>query len=167
MPLVTTGPYTTSYLVYDAPVDEKTKKLRETFKIDESGYPEHYKWRNMAKLGPVYNPEDPILKFTPQSPEAHYSTSVFMAFFTGMTTVGAVGLYNYFNKTPLWARVHYSLPAWAGFFYIVEWFNKKTDERQYIKNSIIIDYTNKHPDRFGPIKRSKFRETLFEYLPVR
>lgn len=169
MPLIQREPgITAPFLVYDAPVDEKTKKVREMFKIDEkTGYPEQYNWRALARLGPVYQPADPFKKFDDYDPKESISTHVtaglVASFFAGFGQV-------YFNlraRRPWWSRSYMPVIFVAAFVKIEMFLYQKTVERQSMRNAITIDYVEKHPDRFPPIRRPKLREVLYSYYPVR
>lgn len=167
MPLLRSDPSLTPYLIYDAPIDEKTKKIREQFKVDENtGYPEHYNWRNMAKLGPVYRPEDPFLKF--EYPEgAEYGTDATIFASTGLLALLAYKIRSYTLRRPIWSKPHYFLGMWGLSFGLGYWGHQKTLERQGMKNAMIVDYVRKHPERFKDIERYKIRQLLFYYTPRR
>lgn len=167
MPLIQRENFVTPYLVYDAPVDEKTKKIREMFKIDESGYPEHYKWRDISRLGPVYNPADPFRKFDEYDPKTSISTHVAM-FIIGATISGAItSCVNVVSGKPWWARGWVPVLGAIGFTGVEMFIHKQALRRQALRNAITVDYVTKHPDRFPPIKRPKMREILYVYSPVR
>lgn len=168
MPLIQREPYLAPYLVYDAPVDEKTKKLREKFKIDEeSGYPECYKWRALSRLGPVYNPADPFKKFDEYDPKRSISTHVGM-FIVGAAVSGSVmAFFNLYRRRPWWAKSWVPVLAAFGFLGFQMVLHKQALKRQALKAAITVDYVTKHPDRFPPIKRPKLREVLYMWSPVR
>lgn len=168
MTIVQTSAYTPSYIIYNAPVNEKTKKLREMFKVDDvTGYPEWYHWRAMSRLGQTYNPEDPFYKFNPYDPNEFVSQKVFFVFAAGTLTAGVHYLWNSYNRRPWWSKPYFFPISFAFLTYASMWVQEKTLERQGIKNAIAIDYLKKHPERFGPIYRPKYREILFPYIPVR
>lgn len=168
MPLVELGgPDFTPILVYDAPVDEKTLKIREQFKVDEeTGYPEHYKWRNMAKLGLTFRPEDPFLKFE-YPPEANHIRSasiiIVSALFTGIWHV-----YSQVNQRRVWwSKPH----VFLGYFGVVSGLSLYGQDYfckyQATKNGMIVDYVRQHPERFNDIRRYKAREVLGHWNPRR
>lgn len=168
MPLIDNGPYITSHLTYDAPINEKTKKIREMFKVDEeSGYPEHYLWRGMARLGPYYKPEDTFLKFDPVHPDELVSQKVTLVALTALV----VGSIHYciatYKRRSFLSRLWVPIVGTAGISALQLWLQKKTLERQSSKNAILIDYVRKHPERFGMVHRPKFRECLSIYVPIR
>lgn len=168
MPLVQQNPLEFPILVHDAPVNEKTKEVREMFKVDEkTGYPEQYNWRGLARLGPKYNYEDPFLKFDRQTEEQLISSRV--------TTIGLLTGFSFaahwFNQTRLskkfWSQIYLPVAGSAIFAGLYLYYQKKTLERSYVKNHILMDYARKHPERFGPVERPKVREVLFVYQPCR
>lgn len=167
MPVIQRDPSLSSYLVYNAPLDEKTKKLREEFNIDEeTGYPEQYKWRNMAKLGHTYKPEDPFIKFENDS---GYDIGRLNFMLTTSTLLAY--LCHHFKciqeSRPVWSRpiqllVFIAMPA-ATIYYGHKW----SSDRMAKRNGIIVDYLRKHPERFDDVQRYKFREVLHPYYPRR
>lgn len=168
MPLVQRAPFFSSYLVYDAPLDEKTKEIRKNFDVDEeTGYPKHYEWRNLARLGPSYSPADPYLKFDPYDPKTSISTHVTAALIALGSTASAMIFINLKNRRPWWAQSWVPLLGSAVFVALELWIHQKNLGRQSLKNAIIIDYVRQHPERFPPIKRPKMRETLSTYIPIR
>lgn len=168
MPIISKSPYCTSHLVYDAPVDEKTKKLREEFKVDEkTGYPEHYNWRPMARLGRSYKPEDPFVKFDPYNPNEDISTKIAVATVSILTAAGIHCLTNYLSVRKWYSRPYIFLGSSVALTGSVFWTLEVTQRRQGIRNSIVRDYTKKHPERFGETYRPKLREVLLQYYPCR
>lgn len=169
MPLIDTGPYTAPYLVYDAPANEATKKIRETFKVDEeTGYPEYYSWRNMAKIGPRYRPEDLYKYIGHHEPERDISTKVTLI--SICTIIAGLGHYMYnswYVRRPLIAKFYWMPINTAIFSYCALKFYDMSLRRQYLKNNIYIDYMRKHPERFGEVYRPKLRECLDLYAPTR
>lgn len=154
-------------LVYDAPVDEKTKKVREMFDVDEkTGYPKHYNWRGMARLGPDYRPEDPFLKFDKWDEKNGYSGTISLL---GILGAGYAGIFYYINtqRRPWWSKPQYFIAAFGVSAPALLWIRDKTFERQGRKDAIYVDYMRKHPERFETIHRPKLREILFEYVPIR
>lgn len=167
MPLIYEQTWLQPYLVYEAPVDEKTKKIREEFKIDEeTGYPEKYKWRNLAKLGKSYKPEDPFLKFV-SKPEENYQKVVDMCLFATFTGGLIHYVTSYIMRRPIWAKPHHFLFITGGSLWAAFWFRQKSIERQAEKTAAIIDYARQHPERFGEIQRYKYREVLETWFPRR
>lgn len=160
-------PNMTPLLVYDAPLDEKTKKLREQFKIDEeTGYPEHYKWRNLAKLGKSYRIQDPFLKFEyPKEQDYHRSAALAVGAIGGCYMV--IKLTSAMSRTPMWAKPHWIIGGLAFTLGLSLWIQEKSRERQALKNRSYIEYCEQHPERFTDIKRYKHREALTIYLPRR
>lgn len=158
----------TPILVYDAPIDEKTKKVREKFKVDEvTGYPEQYNWRAMARLGNKYTYEDPFLKFNPYNPEEDYSTKVTIGILSFVScSIIHVGLALY-QRRRWWSRPHYLAASTAGLAGGLLWYHEESLKRQGLKNAMILDYVRQHPERFGEIHRPKLREVLFYYVPNR
>lgn len=168
MTIIDSGPYRYHHLVYNAPINEKTKKIRELFKVDEeSGYPEHYKWRSMARLGSKYNPEDPYLKFDPYKKEEYYSTKVVTVALTGFTTLLLHMFFSYNARRPIWSKSYSWLASWAALGYACHWYQEASLTKQAIKNAITMDYAKKHSERFGEIKRYKIRECLYHFHPCR
>lgn len=168
MPVIQDGPYFLPILIHEAPVNEKTKAIRERFKVDEkTGYPEHYNWRAMARLGPEYRPEDLYTKLDPFDPKEEISTQVFLVGATGLGVVGLHCLTNYYTRKPMWSGIPRTTILGA----VAIWISLKAHDmvltRQGIKNAIFLDYLKKHPDRFETVKRYKHRELLFDYCPRR
>ena len=167
MPLIE-QPYVTPILVYDAPVNEKTKQIREKFDVDDkTGYPRHYNWRSMARLGPVYEPQDPFRKFDPYNPDEAISTKVGIVFLSAASAGFIHYVWSNIRSRPYWSNIHIFLGITAGTAGFILWMHNKTLERQNLKNHIYMDYIEKHPERFGPIHRPKLREALGEYIPIR
>lgn len=167
MPVIEIARSVRPYVVYDAPINEKTVEIRRKFKVDESGYPEEYKWRGLAKLGDEYQPEDPFLKFAPCEEKELLSWKVTVI---GLSAVMAfayqAGLAKFLSR-PLWSRPWNFLGAFTVLSVTSLYVQKVALRRQAYKDAIYIDYLRLHPERFGPIKRYKFRETLFGHLPIR
>lgn len=167
MPLLRVSENYLPYLAYDAPVNEQTKKIREMFKVDESGYPEHYKWRPMARLGPEYSYTDPFEKLGEYNPDHYISTKVTMI---AMVTGASAAFHWFFNiyvGKKFHAKLHRFVGSTAFALFSLNYMSGKTMERQAQKNHIVVDYVNKHPERFEKIKRYKFREILYEFIPSR
>lgn len=168
MPIIETGPYTSSYLMYDAPVNEKTKEVRDMFKMDEkTGYPEKYNWRGMAKLGSSYKPSAPFLNFKSYSEEEYYSTKVFIIASMGAASAAGHWYFNYRARRPFYAKPHVFLTMLGVSSFVGLFSLEKTLEREGIKQKMFINYTEQHPERFGEIKRPKFRECLFNFTACR
>lgn len=168
MPLIDTGPHSLPYLLYNAPVDEKTMALREKFKVDpKTGYPECYNWRLLSRLGYDYSPEDPFYKFGAYDPNRSMTTRIGgSAFFVaGIMTIHAVRVYykGHHWLTRAWQVPLASIPT----VYFFLWLHDKTLTRAGRKEAVIVDYVSKHPERFGPIQRAKYRELLWTYTPIR
>lgn len=168
MPLIDTGPHTCPYIRYNAPVNEATKKIRERFKVDEeTGYPEHYNWRSMAKIGPRYRPEDIFKYIGHHEPERELSTWVaYVAFSFGGSAFGHMVVNAYFGRPPI-AKCHWVLINTVTLSFLSIWGRARIQKRQGLKNKIYQDYMKKHPERFGEIYRPKLREVLFAYDPIR
>lgn len=167
MPLIYESRFVTPYLVYDAPVDEKTQKVREQFKVDpETGYPEQYNWRNQAKLGPSYKPEDPFIKFQNKPGETYQDTAEIVI---GVTAVSALchRVISYMFRRPWWSKPHHFLLLAGGGSYASYWAQQKSIERQAMRAAAVVDYARQHPERFGEIKRYKAREVLSYWIPRR
>lgn len=168
MPIVEIAPEVTPYLVYDAPVDEKTKKIREMFKVDEkTGYPEHYNWRSVARLGNRYLPQDPFLKFDGHDSKSLISQKVTMGLLFGGAAAFTHYAFSLYLARPWWTRLYIPVFGATVMTGLGLWIQEKTYERQGIRNAITVDYLQKHPERFGEIHRPKVREVLFEHVPVR
>jgi len=168
MVIVKESPYLAPYLIHDAPVNEKTKQVRERFKVDEAtGYPEFYSWRALARLGPDYKPEDPFLKFDPYNPDEYISTKLTYVTICFVSGVGGMMYINRFIGRPLFFRFGRALVLSTLGSGMLLWGLQKSMEQQAVKNRIIVDYLRQHPERFGTIHRPKFRELLHIYRPVR
>lgn len=168
MPIVDTGPYTAPFLLHNAPINESTKKVREMFKVDEeTGYPEHYKWRKMAKLPPRYRPEEVFEYLGKYEPEREISTTIFTVFMSGMLTAIAHSINAMFMRRSVLAKMHWIPINTALLSGVILWGKGKAHTRQGLKNKIIIDYCKKHPERFGEVYRPKLREVLTWYVPTR
>lgn len=167
MPLVYESKWLKPYLVYDAPVDEKTKKIREEFKVDEeTGYPEKYKWRNLAKLGSSYKPEDPFIKFENKPYENYQSMATFFLIVTATSAVIHYFISSHLRR-PVWAKPHHFLGMIGGTCAIAYWSQHKSIQRQAVRTAAVIEYARQHPERFGEIKRYKCREVLSPWFPRR
>lgn len=168
MPIAQDEPITLPYLIYDAPVNEKTLQIRKQFDVDEeSGYPRFYHWRPVTRLGSVYKPEDPFYKLSQYDPEIYYSQK---ALFVCVASLGAFATHFMLSavcKRPYWSQLHVLFGQIAGFSYLGFWLQDKTIKRAAMKNAVIVDYMRKHPERFGEIKRHKLREILRIYTPIR
>lgn len=168
MPLIHETPDVSSYLVYNAPVNEKTKEIRKMFDVDEeTGYPRHYNWRPMARLGPNYKPEDPLLKLGEYDPKEYYSTKITMAGLCAISSIGGHYIISRYMARPFWTRSYQILLYFGAMVGGLFWALDKTLERQGTKNSITIDYVRKHPERFGEIHRPKVREVLLPFWAIR
>lgn len=168
MPLIQIDDTICPYLVYEAPVDEKTKEIRKMFKVDENtGYPEHYNWRPMARLGTEYELWEPFEKLGEFNPEEQISTKVTMAGLVIAASCGMHWMLNFKQGKPWYARIHRIFISSALFYAALGWTAEKTLQRQAQKNHILIDYVKKHPERFEKIRRPKYRESLFEYIATR
>lgn len=168
MPLVDTGPYTFPYLRHEAPINESTRKIREMFKVDEeTGYPEHYKWRNMAKIGPRYQPQDLFKYIGHHEPERDVSTQVFCI---GSSIVGSIlghCLVAFMMKRSALQKIYWIPVNATAVSYLFLWLHDVALKRQNMKNQVYIDYMQKHPERFGEIYRPKIRECMWLYVPTR
>lgn len=168
MPLVSRGQWWAPYFVYHAPVNEKTKELREKFDMDEeTGYPRAYNWRNLARLGPEYKPEDPYLKFDDYDEKSYMGYKVYHYSIILAASV-SVQLFSAW----LYGHKWYSRPyIFAGMgtlgFLLSRFWREKTLLRQNQLNGIDVEYVTTHPERFGLIYRPKLREILFENTYVR
>lgn len=162
-------PYTTPILVYDAPVDEKTKKIREMFDVDEkTGYPRHYNWRPMARLGSEYRPQDPFRLFNKYNPDEYIATKVFIV--GASILLGGIAQFvtnAIFFRRPFWVKPYPLIGISASLAAVTIYGLEATQDRQHKKNQMYVDYMENHPERFGPIHRPKIREILGEYIPVR
>lgn len=149
-------------VVYDAPVNEATQKIREKFDVDpETGYPRKYNWRPLAQLGPEYRPEDVYDKLLPYRPESMYSTYVAYA---SISIAFALG-FNYYVTGKL--RTKWYVKPYGFFFmlagtgiplYFLAKLSPKYQGREY---AMYKDYVKTYPDRFDTIKRRKLREILY------
>lgn len=167
MPIIEQGSFITPLLQYDAPVNEKTQAIRDRFKIDESGYPEHYKWRGLARLGQSYTYEDAFTKLTPYDPNSNRLAK----FNIICLAVGSAALAQY-AITAVYTRPFYSKPHYPiGIALTIGYLGKKLHEaalrKQAQKNAIAIDYVKKHPERFEePRYRPKYREILSVHVGI-
>lgn len=158
----------TGFLAYDAPVDEKTKKLRERFNVDEeSGYQEHYKWRGLARLGKSYKHEEPFLKLTPYEPESEYGQRVFGHVMATLVTGAALAGARMYQRQTIWMRPQFLVGFMLLANGLVHWGWKHSMTKQAQKTAILIDYCQQHPDRFSEHKRYKMREVLLYWQPIR
>lgn len=168
MPLVSRGPYYNPYLVYDAPVNEKTKELRKKFDMDdETGYPRAYNWRPLARLGQEYNPEDIFFKLDDFDEKAYYG---YKAYFTVGAILGAAvvhGMTSYYYTFKWYSRPYIFLGVAASFVACTTWYQNVSLRRQNMVNTIDVEYLQSHPERFGKIYRPKMREILYENRYVR
>lgn len=147
-------------------MNEKTKEIRKRFKIDDvTGYPEEYRWRNLAKLGQSYKYEDPFIKFASRQPERDKAQHHFLGSLFALSPWMAKGLHCLLTRRHFLSRIYIPIiatPIMPAFYL---YFHEKSVQRQAMKNGILIDYVRKHPERFGEIYRPKFREVLFEHNP--
>lgn len=158
----------TSILVHEAPIDEKTKEIRKKFDVDdETGYPRHYNWRPLAKLGPYYRPEKVFEVFEPQKAEERLSTKVALAGALVVPTGFAHFLKQQYYARPIWSKPLPTLFAYVCCVGISWWLYDQKYNRQLLKNQIYADYMKKHPERFETVHRPKFRECLGQYTPIR
>lgn len=162
MPVLRESKYLTPYVVYDAPVNEKTEEIRRIFDVDpETGYPRHYNWRSLAKLGKEYRPEDAFEKLLPYREEAMYSTYIANGAIAVVLSALVQAFYNTKKARPYYSRpwVFLGMLTWTG---AVAAYNCiRTPNRQGMENAMYIDYVKSHPDRFETKKRYKLREVLF------
>lgn len=166
MVLVQESPYQTEYIIYDAPVNEKTKEIRKKFNIDEeTGYPDCYKWRNLARLGRTYKYDDPFVKFDSHSDEKDYSQNVLYASIFGAIPWVYQGARTLLSRRSFFYRIYLPILATPVVPALYFFMHKKSLERQAMRNGILVDYVRKHPERFGEVYRPKFREILFEHSP--
>lgn len=158
----------TGYLIHEAPVDEKTKKIREQFGVDEeTGYQKSYHWRRLAQLPREYRPEVAFEKLSYHNEDEYISTKVFIGL--TMTAFACVGHAWVQMRTakPLWGRL-YRVPLVAiPSTYATIFFLNKTMERNAMRHAIVVDYLKKHPERFETVYRPKVREVMFFYQPIR
>lgn len=168
MPLVSRGQWFTPYFVYHAPVNEKTKELREKFDMDEeTGYPRAYNWRNLARLGQEYKPEDPYLKFDNYDEQAYIGYKVYHygIVFVGSAASQLLSAWVFGHK---WYARPYMFFGMGAIGCWMAWFwREKTMLRQNQLNGIDVEYVTQHPERFGLIYRPKLREILFDNIYVR
>lgn len=168
MTIVQNDPYLTPYVVYDAPVNEKTRKIREMFDVDEkTGYPRHYSWRPMAQLGPEYSYMDPFTKLGRYNPDEYICQKVTMYSLGIGANVAVHWWINYLSGKKFHARLWRLFIATGSLLGAMSWTMEKTLQRQAQKNHLMMDYISKHPERFENIKRPKMREVLFYYKPAR
>jgi hypothetical protein len=158
----------TSTLVYEAPVDEKTKEIRKMFDVDEeTGYPRAYNWRPLARLGPNYRPEKVYEVIEPYKPEQKLTTNVALVASTAFIVGSVHYFYQKYHARPLWSKPLRSLAIFGVFSTALVYGFEYKLQRDQLKNQIYADYMKKHPERFETVHRPKFREVLFQYTPVR
>lgn len=168
MPIVEIHHAAEPLLAYNAPVNEKTKQVREMFKVDEeTGYPEHYKWRGMAKLGPKFSYEDPYWKFQKHNPDEDLSTKIVILSMINGLCIGVHLFIQYSFGKGLLSQIHRPILTGALCTYGYLKYYERSLERASIKQHIYMDYVRKHPERFGDIQRYKFREIMQVYVPNR
>lgn len=155
-------------LVYEAPVDEKTKELRKAFDVDEkTGYPRHYEWRRMAKLGNSYRPEDLFETLSGYNKESGYTTKMVLGASSIILAVVFQGIARLALNRPFWSRPQYPIAGAIASYFALDWMHEKTLERAARKNAIYLDYVKKHPDRFEATYRPKLREVLYTQIAHR
>lgn len=168
MVLVDTGPGHSTYIIYDAPVNEKTKKIREIFDMDEeTGYPRVYNWCNLAKLGKSFKPEDPFVKFAPRDPKKDYATKVFVGGCLVALPFMCHAINCFYERRNLLNKIYRPFVAAAALPFMGKYLLDLTYDRQAKRNGILVDYIRKHPERFGETYRPKFREVLYAFTPRR
>lgn len=154
------------YYTYEAPVNEATLKLREKLKIDpETGYPEKYNWRGLAKLGYQYEPEKPFLVFKPYTEEQLHGTKATLLLVSSAFGVLSQAVTNYYKARKFFAHPYIFLLSTAAAYGVGIFTISKSNKRQTYKNALFVDYMKKHPERFGTIRRYKYREVVFPHSP--
>lgn len=163
------GPDMSPILYYDAPVDEKTMEVRKQFKVDpETGYPEHYSWRGLAKLGKTYTARDLYTKIDQFDP---VKDTIYGKVHAAVISCIVGGIFhqgvNFITRVSPWQKL-FVFPLTAGSMYLgfLKWQNY-SHEKSGLRNKAIIEYWEQHPDRFKPIQRHKLRETLYPWFPQR
>lgn len=125
----------TPYLVYDAPINEKTRQIRKMFKVDENtGYPENYNWRPMARLGSEYAYTDPFEKLGEYKPEEYYCQKLTMVVGVVASCAGLHWFQNYRQSKQFYAGLHRFVGTSAAMLAILFWAGEKTMQRQSQKN---------------------------------
>ena len=161
MPVVRDNKFLTSYVIYDAPINEQTKEIRRKFDVDEkTGYQRRYNWRSLADLGPEYRPDDALKKLLPYREEAMYATYVFSAVCALGVSFGVQCIHNAYRGRELMSKPWVFLASLACSGGLAAFTCFYTPVRQGMINAMHIDYIQKHPDRFETKKRLKLREVL-------
>lgn len=168
MPIISRGQYIQPYLLYYAPVNEKTKQLREKFEVDEeTGYPKAYNWRALARLGQEYDPWDPYLKFDDFDEKAYYAYNLHRYTIAALSSGAIHGALAWWMGYKWYSRPYIFLGLTSLTVFLSQFYQEKTLQRQNMVNAVDVDYLQSHPERFGKIYRPKMRELLFETRYVR